>query len=129
MGKMHFQAKGTKPSYKRENRRLKRDLERVQQERDIRAKSCGHLFAGSQMRYQFIEQHKQEFPIVVMCRVLDVSESGFYAWRKRPPCQHQREDAQLDIRDSTGIERSSGQIRQPAPACSRCVIGARASGA
>jgi putative transposase len=32
---------------------------------------------------------------VVRCQVLDVSESGFYAWRKRPTCRHQREDAQL----------------------------------
>ena len=27
------------------------------------------------MRYQFIDQYKQEFPVIVMCRVLDVSRS------------------------------------------------------
>lgn len=30
-----------------------------------------------------------------MCRVLDVSESGYYAWRERPPSEHEREDAKL----------------------------------
>jgi putative transposase len=47
------------------------------------------------MKYQFIQQYKHEFPVVVMCQVLEVSESGYYAWLKRPACQHQREDAQI----------------------------------
>ncbi|BCL77589.1 IS3 family transposase [Ktedonobacteria bacterium brp13] len=39
--------------------------------------------------------HRQAYPITVMCRVLDVSVSGYYAWCKREPSRHSREDAQL----------------------------------
>jgi putative transposase len=47
------------------------------------------------VKYQFIEEHKHEFAVAVMCGVLAVSESGFYAWRKRPTCRRKREDAHL----------------------------------
>jgi putative transposase len=33
-----------------------------------------------------------------MCRVLEVSVSGYYAWRKRPPCARKREDGELTRR-------------------------------
>ncbi len=38
------------------------------------------------MRFALIDGEKAEFPVRTMCRVLDVSESGFFAW-KRAACQ------------------------------------------
>jgi transposase InsO family protein len=80
------------------------------------------------MKYQFIQQHKQQFPVVVMCQVLEVSESGFYAWRKRPTCQRKREDARLttQIRQiftshqgRYGSPRLSAELKDQGVLCSR----------
>ncbi len=36
------------------------------------------------MRYQFIEKHRNDYPVTLMCRVMQVTRSGYYAWRNEP---------------------------------------------
>ena len=56
------------------------------------------------MTSQFIAEHRQEYPITTMCRVLEVSISGDSAWSKRTPSQHSREDAQLAKQVKTAFQ-------------------------
>jgi putative transposase len=47
------------------------------------------------VKYEAIERMGEQYPVVRMCAVLGVSESGYYAWLKREPCQRAAEDATL----------------------------------
>jgi putative transposase len=47
------------------------------------------------MRFAFIAGHTPEFHVTTMCRVLQVSKAGYYAWVQRPPSAHAEDDAQL----------------------------------
>ena len=47
------------------------------------------------MRFAFIRDHASEFPVSVMCRVLEVSRSGYYTWAKRKPGPREERRAQL----------------------------------
>lgn len=52
------------------------------------------------MRFCFIEDHRNAYPVRTMCAVLEVSPSGYYAWRGRPESARQVADRSLaaDIR-------------------------------
>jgi putative transposase len=45
--------------------------------------------------FEFIAAKKAEHPVKTMCRVLEVSRSGYHAWARRAPSLRAREDARL----------------------------------
>ncbi|EJK2399630.1 IS3 family transposase [Salmonella enterica] len=60
--------------------RLQKELKRVTDERDIFKKSRGVLRKAVRLRYAFIRDNTRCWPVRLLCRVLDVHPSGFYAW-------------------------------------------------
>jgi len=47
------------------------------------------------LRYRFVQQHREIYPVRVSCRVLGVSPSGYYRWLSAPPSNRERENASL----------------------------------
>ena len=48
------------------------------------------------MIFRFIDEHREQWPVRLLCEALDVSPAGYYAWRDRPAsARQQRHDALL----------------------------------
>ena len=49
------------------------------------------------MRFAFIHTEKARCTVQALCRALDVSPSGFYAWCRQPESAHAQRDRQLRV--------------------------------
>lgn len=47
------------------------------------------------MKFAFVKEHRHRWPVRVICRVLKVARSGFYAWLKRKPSRRQLSQQKL----------------------------------
>jgi putative transposase len=47
------------------------------------------------VKYAFIRQHTEQFSVAALCRVLNISRSGYYEWRARLPCARVLRDREL----------------------------------
>jgi len=84
------------------------------------------------MRYLFIEEHRAAWPVTIQCRVLDVSRSGYYAWRTRPRNQlsQRRDELTSQIRavharkyhDAYGAPRIQRELAAQGVHCNRKTV-------
>jgi putative transposase len=80
------------------------------------------------VRYAAVARYRDEFPVALMCRLLRVSRSGFYAWCDRPPSHRARTDRQLRVairalyaesNRTYGSPRIHRELRAQATRCGR----------
>lgn len=63
---------------------------------------------GKATRFRFISKYKTRYAVALMCRFLNVSRAGYYAWCKRKPSHH----ALLDIQFSYQIQQVFDKSRE-----------------
>jgi hypothetical protein len=56
--------------------------------------------------FRFIDAERAKLPVSLLCRMLGVSRSGYYAWRRRAPSRKRSEDDALTEKIREVHERS-----------------------
>ncbi len=78
--------------------------------------------------FRFIDAERAYLPVALLCRMLGVSRSGYYAWRSRPPSMRTRQDATLTAkiheihrrsRETYGSPRVHAELRALGARCGR----------
>ncbi|MFC6282705.1 MULTISPECIES: IS3 family transposase [Polaromonas] len=108
--------------------RLRAQLHRTEEERDIPKKGRSVLCNGARVKYRFINEHRNEYRVATMCRVLKVARAGFYEWLHKPLSDRAMEDQRLLslIRDSYvasggvyGSPRVFADLREAGQTCGK----------
>jgi putative transposase len=61
--------------------------------------------------YELIKAQSATFPVQVLCRVLEVAPSGYYAWLKQPLSNRAQEDGRLLRLIRASFRREPGHLR------------------
>ncbi|WP_218967935.1 IS3 family transposase [Raoultella ornithinolytica] len=112
--------------------KLRAQLKRTEEERDILKKGRAVLCKGARLKYRFINEHRTVWGVMTMCRVLHVARAGFYAWLHNPVSVRDKDNQRLLtlIRDSYslsggvyGYRRVHGDLNEIGETCGKNRVG------
>ena len=78
------------------------------------------------MTHRFIDAHKDQWPVRLLCETLEVSPASYYAWRQRPPSAQQQRHAALlveiraihaEVKQRYGSPRLHAELNARGHAC------------
>jgi transposase InsO family protein len=78
--------------------------------------------------FKLIDAERASYPVTMLCRMLGVSKSGYYAWRGRPPSRRTQQDAFLTQKirqihsrshETYGYPRVHAELRSLGIGCGR----------
>lgn len=78
-----------------EIRRLKAELKRVSEERDILKNGRSVFRQSVRVKYVFVREHQETYPVRRLCKTLEIHSSGYYAWLNAPDSTRTIEDRRL----------------------------------
>ena len=99
-------------------------------ERDFKKGKC-LLREGNEVKFNFIRSESINFPITVLCRVMEVGQSSFYDWLKRPEPVISESTLRLhrkmkalfeDSRNSLGSRKMMKKLREEGYKLSRYIV-------
>ena len=93
-----------------------KENQELRMEKEILRKATAFFGQGKSMRFAFIDVEKASYPMRVLCRVLEVSRSGYYAWRFRKPSSRNLEDERLRPKIVEAFKTGRGTYGKPARA-------------
>ncbi|HEC6737681.1 TPA: IS3 family transposase [Salmonella enterica subsp. enterica serovar Thompson] len=112
--------------------KLRAQLKRIEEERDILKKGRAVLCKGARLKYCFINEHRTVWGVMTICRVLNVARAGFYAWLHNPVSARDKDNQRLLmlIRDSYslsggvyGYRRVHGDLNEIGETCGKNRVG------
>ncbi|WP_345328554.1 IS3 family transposase [Novipirellula rosea] len=91
-----FQVEGIgSQSIEAELKRLREENRQLKMERDIFKKSDGVLCQRKQLRLTFIDKHRDQWPIAVLCRTLEVTRAAYYQFVGRNVTTTEKKETQI----------------------------------
>ncbi|WP_395165594.1 IS3 family transposase [Klebsiella variicola] len=108
--------------------KLRAQLKRTEEERDILKKGRAVLCKGARLKYRFINEHRTVWDVMTMCRVLNIARAGFCAWLHNPVSARDKDNQRLLmlIRDSYslsggvyGYRRVHGDLNEIGETCGK----------